>query len=168
MSKKIGSKKAQAKQAALKKKAKKKKPSRPAKPAKAQRGKKSAAEKPAAKTSTAVRSARKAAKNSAAVSRSPSVSLASQNPRVETQRPAPVGQHLQQANAATSQAVVLPTPAGDKAENMREGLAFIDQQRVINNLDRKPWGHSYADRPRPRLRPRAHQRPPRGTSCSAT
>jgi hypothetical protein len=135
MAKKTASKKARAKQATPKKKAKKKKPTRPAKPAQPRRGKKAAA-----KTSTAAHSARKPTQNSAAVSPSPSVAVARTSPSVETQRPAPVDQRFQQPNAVTPQAGRLPTPAGAKAENMREGLAFIDQQRVINNLDRERWG----------------------------
>lgn len=145
MAKKTASKKkSRAKRATPKKNAKKKKPSRPAKKtkrktAKPKRGKKATPRKPRAKPSVATRPARKVAKTSAAVSPTRSGAAAPTSPSVETQRPAPVDQHLQQGIAATPQTASPPPATSAPIENMREGLAFIDQQRVINNLDRDSW-----------------------------
>ncbi len=151
MAKKTASKKkSRAKRATPKKNAKKKKPSRPAKKtkrktAKPKRGKKATPRKPTAKPSAAARSARKASKTLAVVSPSRSGDVAPTIASVETQQSAPVDQHLQQGIAATPQTASPPPATSAPIENMREGLAFIDQQRVINNLDRDSW----ADAPTP-------------------
>lgn len=151
MAKKTASKKKpRAKRATPKKNAKKKKPSRPAKktkrkPAKPKRGKNATPRKPTAKPSAAARSTRKASKTLAVVSPSRSGDVAPTIASVETQQSAPVDQHLQQGIAATLQTASPPPATSAPIENMREGLAFIDQQRVINNLDRDSW----ADAPTP-------------------
>lgn len=151
MAKKTASKKkSRAKRATPKKNAKKKKPSRPAKKtnrktAKPKRGKHATPRKPTAKPSAAARSTRRAPKHSAVVSPSRSGDVAPTIASVETQQSAPVDQHLQQGIAATPQTASPPPATSAPIENMREGLAFIDQQRVINNLDRDSW----ADAPTP-------------------
>lgn len=125
--------------------AKKKKPSRPAKktkPAKPKRGKKATPRKPTAKPSAAARPARKSSKTSAVVSPSRSGAVTPTSGSVGTQQPALVDQYPKQDNAATIWTVSPPPATSASIENMREGLAFIDQHRVINNLDREPWGEA--------------------------
>lgn len=129
MAKKTASTNKRAKKVSQKKKAKKKKPSQPAektdrKPAKPKPGK-NPPQKPAAKPPAAARPARKASKTLAAVSPSRSGTVTPTSPSVETQQPAP---------PSTSTDTSLVT--------VQEGLAFIDQQRVINNLDREPGGEA--------------------------
>ena len=137
MAKKIASKQARAKQAKPKKKAKKQRPSRPAKgtkakPPKPKRRKKIPPRAQAAKRFTAARATRKAAKASAAAIPSPSVAVAPTSPSAETRAGLP------------------PPPAGTTINTIQEGLACIDQQRVVNNLDRgtlgeapTPTGHTH-------------------------
>jgi hypothetical protein len=146
MAKKTASTNKRAKQVSQKTKAKKKKPSQPAKktdrkPAKPKPGK-NPPQKPAAKRPAVARPARKASKTLAAVSPSRSGAVTPTSPGGKKQRTARVDQNLQKDTTATPQ-TVSPAPAtSDSIENMRKGLAFIDQQRVINNLDREPGGEA--------------------------
>ncbi len=142
MAKKTATTSKRAKKVSQKKKAKKKKPSQPAKktdrkPAKPKPGK-NPPEKPAAKPPVVARPARKASKTLAAVSPSRSGAVTPTSPGGKKQRTARVDQNLQKDTTATPQ-TVSPAPATNTSiENIRKGLAFIDQHRVINNLDREP------------------------------
>jgi len=146
MAKKTASRNKRAKQVSQKKKAKRKKPSQPAKktdrkPAKPKPGK-NPPQKPAAKPPAVARPARKASKTLAAVSPSRSGAVTPTSPGGKKQRTARVDQNLQKDTTATPQ-TVSPAPAtSDSIDNMRKGLTFIDQQRVINNLDREPGGEA--------------------------